>query len=77
MGSAKNCRAAQLPATHGAATAPDAPASPRMRRDKANRAGGIQKMFSGGETAADRTGLVQQTDQVAAAGDLSLFVGVS
>jgi len=37
MGSAKNCRAAQLPANHGAATAPDAPPSPRMRHDEAQR----------------------------------------
>lgn len=74
MGSAKHCRAAQLPANHGAATAPDAPASPRMRHDKAHRTGGIQEMFSGGVNAAHRAGLVQQTDQVAAARELSLFV---
>ena len=50
VGSAKNCRAAQLPANHGAATAPDAPASPRMRHDKAHRTDRTQEMFSGGAT---------------------------
>jgi len=50
MGSAKNCRAAQLPANHGAATAPNPPSSPRMHHDKAHRTGRIQEMFSGGPT---------------------------
>ena len=41
---------AQMPANPGAATAPDAPASPRARHDKAHRTGRIQEMFSGGPT---------------------------
>jgi len=56
MGSAKNCRAAQLPANPGAATAPDGPASPRMRHDKAHRTGRIQEMSSGGATRRKEPG---------------------
>jgi len=56
MGSAKNCHAAQLPANPGAATAPDAPASPHMRHDKAHRTGRIQDMFSRGATRRKEPG---------------------
>jgi hypothetical protein len=50
MGSAKDRHAAQLPANHGATTAPDAPQSARMRHDKAHCTGRIHEMFSGGPT---------------------------